>query len=245
MGNETVAARDVTRWDHANGARRYRQVRAESMHLAEPLTAEDCAAQSMPDASPTKWHLAHTTWFFEQFVLRPHVPGYRVFDPDYDYLFNSYYDTVGERHPRPERGLLTRPPLARILDYRAHVDAHMQRLLADGRAPAAVAGLGLNHEQQHQELMLTDVKHLFSRNALEPAYRRDRATETGAARDCTPTGWSRHAGGLCETGADPGSGFCFDNETPRHRVWVDPYRLAHRPVTNGEFREFVRDGGYD
>jgi ergothioneine biosynthesis protein EgtB len=245
MGNETVVARDVTRWGHATGARRYLQVRAESMRLAEPLTAEDCAAQSMPDASPAKWHLAHTTWFFEQFVLRPHAPGYRVFDQDFEYLFNSYYDAVGERHPRSERGLLTRPPLARIVDYRAHVDERMQRLLADGDAAAAVAELGLNHEQQHQELMLTDVKHLFSRNVLEPAYRRDPAAEAGAAYECARTGWSYHAGGMRETGADPDSGFCFDNETPRHRVWVDPYRLAHRPVTNGEFREFVRDGSYD
>lgn len=245
MGNETVVARDVTRWGHATGARRYLQVRAESMRLAEPLTAEDCAAQSMPDASPAKWHLAHTTWFFEQFVLRPHAPGYRVFDQDFEYLFNSYYDAVGERHPRSERGLLTRPPLARIVDYRAHVDERMQRLLADGDAAAAVAELGLNHEQQHQELMLTDVKHLFSRNVLEPAYRRDPAAEAGAAYECAPTGWSHHAGGMRETGVDPDSGFCFDNETPRHRVWVDPYRLAHRPVTNGEFREFVRDGSYD
>jgi len=245
MGNETSALRDVRRWDRATGVRRYQRVRAQSLRLAEPLTAEDCAAQSMPDASPAKWHLAHTTWFFEQFVLRPHVPGYRVVHRSYEYLFNSYYDAVGERHPRQERGLLTRPPLVEIIDYRAQVDEYMQRLLADGDAPAAVVELGLNHEQQHQELLLTDVKHLFSRNPLEPAYRHDAGAAAGAAPGATPPGWSRYEGGLHAIGADAGSRFCFDNETPRHRVWVDPYRLAHRPVTNGEFREFVRDGGYD
>jgi ergothioneine biosynthesis protein EgtB len=224
MGNETVAIRHGPGRDRATDARRYWQVRMDSLRLAEPLTGEDCAAQSMPDASPAKWHLAHTTWFFEQFVLRPHVPGYPVFDVDYEYLFNSYYDAVGERHPRPERGLLTRPPLA---------------------SPAAVLDLGLNHEQQHQELMLTDVKHLFSRNPLEPVYRRDRPAVAGDADERAPPEWSHCKGGLHEIGADTGSRFCFDNETPRHRVWVDPYRLAHRPVTNGEFREFVRDGGYD
>jgi ergothioneine biosynthesis protein EgtB len=217
----------------------------DSLRLAEPLTAEDCAAQSMPDASPTKWHLAHTTWFFEQFVLRPLVPGYRAFDPDFEYLFNSYYDAVGERHPRPERGLLTRPSLSRVIDYRTVVDEHVQRLLADDEVPAAIVELGLNHEQQHQELMLTDLKHLFSRNPLEPAYRRDRPAVASAASECTPPDWSQHGGGLREIGTDAGSCFCFDNETPRHRVWVDPYLLAHRPVTNGEFREFIRDGGYE
>jgi ergothioneine biosynthesis protein EgtB len=245
MGNETVAIRHGPGRDRATDARRYWQVRMDSLRLAEPLTGEDCAAQSMPDASPAKWHLAHTTWFFEQFVLRPHVPGYPVFDVDYEYLFNSYYDAVGERHPRPERGLLTRPPLARVIDYRVHVDEHVQRLLADEDVPAAVLDLGLNHEQQHQELMLTDVKHLFSRNPLEPVYRRDRPAVAGDADERAPPEWSHCKGGLHEIGADTGSRFCFDNETPRHRVWVDPYRLAHRPVTNGEFREFVRDGGYD
>jgi ergothioneine biosynthesis protein EgtB len=245
MADETSALRDVRRSDPSRCARRYWQVRVQSLRLAHPLTAEDCAAQSMPDASPAKWHLAHTTWFFERFVLRPHVPGYRVFEPLYDYLFNSYYDAVGERHPRPERGLLTRPPLAAIIDYRAHVDEHMQGLLADGDAPTAVVELGLNHEQQHQELMLTDLKHLFSRNPLEPAYRHYPGPVAGKAGERARPGWSPREGGLHEIGADAGPGFCFDNETPRHRVWVDPYRLAHRPVTNGEFREFVSDGGYD
>jgi len=223
----------------------YRGVRKRSEELCAPLSPEDYVIQTTPEASPAKWHLAHTTWFFEQFVLRPHVPDYPVFDVDYEYLFNSYYDAVGERHPRPERGLLTRPPLARVIDYRVHVDEHVQRLLADEDVPAAVLDLALNHEQQHQELMLTDVKHLFSRNPLEPVYRRDRPAVAGDADERAPPEWSHCKGGLHEIGADTGSRFCFDNETPRHRVWVDPYRLAHRPVTNGEFREFVRDGGYD
>jgi len=245
MRNETLALRDLCHANDARCARRYCQVRVQSLLLANPLMVEDCAAQSMPDASPAKWHLAHTTWFFEQFVLRPHAPGYRVFNRAYDYLFNSYYDAVGERHPRPERGLLTRPPLAEIIDYRAHVDENMQRLLTDGDAPSDVVELGLHHEQQHQELLLTDVKHLFSRNPLEPAYRHCTRTAAGNAGERTPCGWSSYEGGLHEIGADAGSGFCFDNETPRHRVWIDPYQLAHRPVTNGEFREFVSDGGYD
>ena len=245
MGNEAVSVRDASVRGGSPATRRYQQVRAASARIVAPLTVEDCVAQSMPDASPAKWHLAHTTWFFERFVLRPHLPGYRTFDEHFEYLFNSYYDSVGPRHARPERGLLTRPPLAEVMSYRTHVDECMQRVLANATAPAAVIELGLNHEQQHQELMLTDVKHLYSRNVLEPAYRRDLASPTGRGERLKAPGWSRFDARLAEIGADADCGFCFDNETPRHRVWVDAYRLAHGPVTNGEFRQFIQDGGYD
>lgn len=245
MGYEAVSlGRAPSRGGNAY-ARRYGQIRADSVRIVAPLTAEDCVAQSMPDASPAKWHLAHTTWFFEQFVLRPHLPRYRVFDAHFEYLFNSYYDSVGPRHPRPERGLLTRPHLAEVLDYRAHVDEHMLHVLAEALAPTAVIELGLNHEQQHQELMLTDVKHLFSRNALEPAYRRDLPSPTIRSKRVAASGWLHFDGCLREIGAGDDSGFCFDNETPRHRVWLDAYQLTHRPVTNDEFLQFIRDGGYD
>jgi ergothioneine biosynthesis protein EgtB len=245
MTNEAVSFRSASDGLGNEVARRYQQVRADSLRIVAPLTAEDCVAQSMPDASPAKWHLAHTSWFFEQFVLRPHLPDYRVFDKQFEYLFNSYYDSVGPRHARPERGLLTRPSLAEVVRYRHHVDEHMLRLLARATNPAAVIELGLNHEQQHQELMLTDAKHLFSRNALEPAYRRDLARSHDGENFAKAPEWSRFDGGLREIGAGGRSGFCFDNETPRHRVCVDPYQLANRPVSNGEFRLFVQDGGYD
>lgn len=226
-------------------AGRYRQVREASSRIVEPLSAEDCVVQSMPDASPAKWHLAHTSWFFEQFLLRAHQPGYRVYDARFEYLFNSYYDNVGPRHARPERGLLTRPELAEVIRYRAHVDEHVERLLGDPSAPAAILDLGLNHEQQHQELMLTDIKHALSRNPLEPAYRRDLAEYRPGASPVPPLGWASFDGGLREIGALPENGFCFDNEAPRHRVWIDAFELANRPVTNDEYRQFVRDGGYD
>jgi ergothioneine biosynthesis protein EgtB len=245
MAKESVSLRSASDGIDNEISLRYQKIRADSLRIVVPLTAEDCVAQSMPDASPAKWHLAHTSWFFEQFVLRPHLPGYRVFDRQFEYLFNSYYDSVGPRHARPERGLLTRPPLTEVRDYRHHVDEHMLRVLASARAPEPVIELGLNHEQQHQELTLTDVKHLFSRNALEPAYRRDLARPTGDEKRATTPEWSRFDAGLREIGADGRSGFCFDNETPRHNVWVDSYELANQPVTNAEFRQFVRDGGYD
>jgi ergothioneine biosynthesis protein EgtB len=245
MAKESVSLRSASDGIDNEISLRYQKIRADSLRIVVPLTAEDCVAQSMPDASPAKWHLAHTSWFFEQFVLRPHLPGYRVFDRQFEYLFNSYYDSVGPRHARPERGLLTRPPLTEVRDYRHHVDEHMLRVLASARAPEPVIELGLNHEQQHQELTLTDVKHLVSRNALEPAYRRDLARPTGDEKRATTPEWSRFDAGLREIGADGRSGFCFDNETPRHNVWVDSYELANQPVTNAEFRQFVRDGGYD
>jgi ergothioneine biosynthesis protein EgtB len=224
-------------------AARYRAVRATTEALAAPLSPEDCTAQSMPDASPVKWHLAHTSWFFETFVLEGAAPGYRPLEPAYRMLFNSYYHSVGEQHYRPERGLVTRPGLADVMAYRRHVDEHCLALLARrALAPAqqAVLELGLHHEQQHQELILTDVKHLLSRNPLQPAYRARPAERAEAA----PLAWHAHPAGLREIGhARPG--FAFDNEGPRHRVFVHAFALASRAVTNGEYLAFVEDRGYD
>jgi ergothioneine biosynthesis protein EgtB len=222
---------------------RYARVRAATEALTRSLSAEDCALQSMPDASPVKWHLAHTTWFFETFVLEAHVPGYRPFDPAYRVLFNSYYNAVGEKHPRPERGMLSRPSLDEVLAYRRHVDHAMLALSDQLRLRSeigALAELGLNHEQQHQELVLTDLKHLLSRNPLRPAYQKPWPLTPIQAR---VRGWISHAAGAFEIGHE-GAGFCFDNETPRHRVWLEAFRIATHPVTHGDFVEFIEDGGY-
>jgi ergothioneine biosynthesis protein EgtB len=221
-------------------AERYRSLRQVSGALIRPLSAEDCALQSMPDASPAKWHLAHTTWFFETFVLAPHVPRYRPFHPDYRVLFNSYYDAIGERHPRPERGLLSRPSLEEVHAYRRHVDAAMLELLEQAPPFAALIELGLQHEQQHQELILTDVKHLLSRNPLKPVYQKQWPLTPVEPRERR---WIAFEGGVREIGHE-GEGFCFDNETPRHRVWVAPYLMASHPVTHGDFIDFIDDGGY-
>ena len=229
----------------AHLARRYVEVRGLSETLASPLSPEDQQVQSMPDVSPTKWHLAHVTWFFETFLLSPHLPGYEPFDPAFGYLFNSYYEGVGARHPRPDRGLLSRPPVSEVIAYRAHVDGAMGRLfetLSDDAwaEPAELIELGLNHEQQHQELLLMDIKHVLSRNPLRPAYRPRNAREAAAAPEM---GWVEQEGGLGRLG-DEGTGFAFDNERPRHRVVLEDFRLADRAVTNGEYRAFVEDGGY-
>ena len=222
---------------------RFDAVRATTRELAAPLSAEDCALQSMPDASPVKWHLAHTTWFFETFLLERHVRDYLPFHPRFRFLFNSYYNAVGARHPRPERGLLSRPALDEIRAYRAHVETRLVPLIAraDGDpALAALLELGLQHEQQHQELILTDVKHLLSRNPLQPAYReRWPLTSIGARRPW----WIGCKGGLVEAGHG-GADFCFDNEGPRHQVFLVPYEIASHPVTHGDFLAFVDDGGY-
>jgi len=225
--------------------RRFDAVRRESETLASRLTPEDQSIQSMPDVSPTKWHLAHTTWFFETFVLARFDPGYRVFDPAFHYLFNSYYEAEGPRHPRPQRGLLSRPSCADVTAYRGHVEAGMTRLIetaADDlwRDAARLIELGLHHEQQHQELILMDIKHVFSVNPLLPAYQPPRRR---TAAQVAPLDWVELDGGLVQIGHD-GDGFAFDNEGPRHRVWLEPFRLATRPVTCGEFVEFIVAGGY-
>jgi len=226
----------------------FARVRATSIAICAPLTIEDHVVQSMPDTSPAKWHLAHTSWFFERFILRPTLRGYRSFNDRFDFLFNSYYQAVGPMHQRPQRGLLTRPTVAEVIAYRTHVDEHMQALLserADDDQARAVTILGLSHEQQHQELMLTDIKHLLSCNPLLPAYR----APPSLAPQLADAGerFVSFEGGVREIGREPASAgldFCFDNETPRHRTFVEPYALAERLVTNREYLEFVREGGY-
>ena len=223
----------------------YAEVRRQTEQLCAPLAAEDFVLQSMPEASPAKWHLAHTAWFFETFVLGPSLPGYRPFHPAFGYLFNSYYEAVGERLPRPRRGLISRPTVAEIFRYRAHVDGQIEQLLrgADGGQIdrfGPLITLGLHHEQQHQELILTDLLHAFSANPLRPVYR---DAEPAESADTPPLVWVDYLGGECWVGHE-GPGFAFDNESPRHRVFVQPFRFASRLVTNGEYRAFADDGGY-
>jgi ergothioneine biosynthesis protein EgtB len=221
----------------------YRRVRDATMALCAPLAPEDTVAQSMPDASPAKWHLAHTTWFFEQFLLAHFQRGHRRFHEGWDYLFNSYYQTVGPMHVRPQRGMVTRPSLREVIDYRAHVDAAMCDLLRRCGDDAELHSrfvLGLNHEQQHQELLLTDIQHLFSLNPLEPVYR---AAEAGAPNQPVPLRYLDGGQGIVQIG-HVGEGFAFDNEMPRHRELLHPHAIANRCVTNAEFRDFVADGGY-
>ncbi|WP_296343876.1 ergothioneine biosynthesis protein EgtB [Reyranella sp.] len=224
-----------------DGLRRFLAIRSHTEALAAPLSAEDQTVQSMADTSPTKWHLAHTTWFFETFVLRPHAGGYEVFDPAYEYLFNSYYEAVGPRHPRPQRGLITRPGIDEVMAYRRHVTDAMTAFLSVGNASNAgdIVELGLQHEQQHQELILMDIKHALSLNPIKPAYRAP-SGRTGEARALA---WREFEPGLVEVGHD-GRGFAFDNEGPRHRTWLDAFALALRPVNCSEFLGFIEDGGY-
>jgi ergothioneine biosynthesis protein EgtB len=225
-------------------ANRYRLVRAASVGLAEPLAPEDYVVQSMPDASPVKWHLAHTTWFFEEFVLQQALPGYRFHDDQFRFLFNSYYNTVGPMHSRPQRGLLSRPTVEQVMEYRERIDERMTNLLQRNDLPDAIRDivvLGLNHEQQHQELLLTDIKHLFACNPLLPAYTREKQA---TARTAAAVEFLRFDGGLIEIG-HPGEGFCYDNELPRHRTYTGAFSLANLAVTNGEYLEFVRAGGYE
>jgi ergothioneine biosynthesis protein EgtB len=226
-------------------AARFAEVRGASLALAEDLSEADQTVQSMPDASPTKWHLAHTTWFFETFVLARHQPGYQAYDQRFGYLFNSYYEQAGPRHPRPQRGMLTRPSAAEVVAYRRHVDEAMKGLLENAEAlPQDLADLielGLHHEQQHQELLLTDILHLLAQNPLRPAYRKA-PTPTGSA-GASPLDWRAYEGGVYEIG-DDGEGFAFDCERPRHQVLVQPFRLATRAVTNREWLDFIADGGY-
>jgi ergothioneine biosynthesis protein EgtB len=225
---------------------RFEQVRRFTESLCEGLATEDYVVQSMPDVSPTKWHLAHTSWFFETFVLQPYAPGYRPLNPAYAFLFNSYYVQAGERHCRAQRGYISRPTVAEVFAYRRHVDDAIQELLdsADENLLERLEPLvtiGLHHEQQHQELLLTDIKHVFGVNPLRPVFRA--RSEDGVARAPLPLCWIGFEGGVHRIG-HAGEGFAYDNEGPRHRVFLEPFELASRLVTNGEYLEFMEDGGY-
>ena len=224
-------------------AERYRAVRALTQALAAPLSDADATVQSMPDASPAKWHRAHVSWFFETFVLRDHVEGYRPFDDRFAYLFNSYYEAEGPRHARPMRGMLTRPSLNDVRAYRAHVDAALLAAMPHlPEAACTLVTLGLQHEQQHQELLLTDLQHLFSLNPIAPAL--FDAPGAMPAPVPGPLHWIEGREGLVEIGDDGKGGFAFDCEGPRHKVFLRPHALAHRPITNGEWISFIEDGGY-
>ncbi len=227
---------------------RYRAVRAFTEYLCEPLETEDYIVQSMEDVSPTKWHIGHTSWFFETFVLAEDDAGYRVFDPQYAFLFNSYYVAAGQRHCRPKRGLLSRPTVEEVYGYRRHVDAKMEEMIGglEGerlRHWAPILEIGLNHEQQHQELMLTDLKHNFGINPLLPRYR-DPVDDGSGASAAVPLRWVEFAEGIYPVGNE-GRGFAYDNEFPRHRTFVEPFALASRLATNGDWLEFMADGGYE
>ena len=228
---------------------RYRDIRRSTERLCAPLETEDYQLQSMPDCSPPKWHLAHTAWFFETFVLTDHSPDFRPFNPHFGYLFNSYYDAVGDRWPRAARGLLSRPAVREVYDYRRSVDERMLALFetADARTLEAISPLvelGLNHEQQHQELLLTDLKHAFGLNPLRPRYSPPLAASRAPATPPAAGEWEEHPAGVRQVGHD-GAGFAFDNEGPRHRVYVNSFQIAPRPVTNGECLQFIKAGGYD
>jgi ergothioneine biosynthesis protein EgtB len=216
-----------------------------SLELAAPLSAEDMTVQAMEDASPTKWHLAHVTWFYETFILTNYLSGYHPFDDTFNYCFNSYYESQGPRQPRPKRGVLTRPSADRILAYRAHVDDALAKLFAQGIEPGSelsrLIEVGINHEQQHQELLLTDILALFAANPLRPAYQTRRPRLAGS--EAREPAWIEFKGGIRQAGHD-GRSFAWDNELPRHDVLIHPFRLADRLVTNGEWLAFMRDGGY-
>ena len=220
---------------------RLRATRRLTLDLAAPLSDADATIQPFPDASPAKWHLAHTNWFFETFILRDHAPGYQPFEERFGFLFNSYYEGEGERHPRPKRGLLSRPSLDEIRAWRAHVDEALEKLLPKLSAAALdLVELGINHEQQHQELLLTDILASFAENPLEPAYG---ALSAASCHKPEPLAFLRGREGLIEMGAEEGP-FAFDCERPRHQALLYPHAVANRPVTNGEWREFIADGGY-
>lgn len=229
--------------------RRYQRVRRATEALCSPLQTEDYVIQTMEDVSPPKWHLAHVSWFFEAFILRPFLPVYHPLDPAYDFLFNSYYETHGTPFPRPRRGLLSRPTVAEVYRYRAHIDRAMAQLL--DRLPGEYEEeirrrlvIGLNHEQQHQELLLMDIKHILAQNPLHPVYRHDLAIPP--ACEPPPLEWHRYPGGVHRIGVDgQEAGFTYDNEQPRHRVFLEPFQLSSRPVSNSEFIQFMEDGGYE
>jgi ergothioneine biosynthesis protein EgtB len=229
---------------HGNLQARYARVRNDSETLCTPLAIEDYGVQSMDEVSPPKWHLAHTSWFFETLILKPFQAGYEAFHPLFASLFNSYYESLGDYHPQPRRGQLSRPTVAEVYRYRKHVDLHMAALLADSAHPQRSeieqrTVLGINHEQQHQELLLTDIKHIFAINPLRPVYR-ELASAAGKAM---PLRWVAFSGGVRTIG-HTGPDFAYDNESPHHKVHLDAYELASRPVTNGEFIEFIDAGGY-
>ena len=225
----------------------FRAVRGFTQQLVEGLAPEDMVVQSMADVSPTKWHLAHSSWFFERFVLMEHLPGYTALDDRYLFLFNSYYQQAGERHCRDQRGYISRPTVAEVMDYRRHVDRGMEALLSrqagnDADAVRDLVTLGLHHEQQHQELMLTDLKHVFAVNPLRPVYRDGTAPVEG--QRAPQPGWVHFAEGVYEIGHGDPTTFAYDNEQPRHREFVESFDLADRLVTCGEYLEFMEDGGY-
>ena len=221
--------------------KRYQNVRGRTQSLAAPLSAEDMVVQSMPDASPAKWHMAHTTWFFETFLLSENVPGYTPFDPTFGYLFNSYYEAVGPRHPRPQRGLMTRPGVDQVMAYRNYVDQHMERLLQSALPDevSSLIELGLAHEEQHQELLLMDILHLFSTSSLKPAYDAQWPKDISGRRGQ----YKPLKGGLTEIGHQ-GADFAFDNEGPRHTTYLQSFEISDRLVTNGEWLKFINAGGY-
>ena len=226
---------------------RYALIRRATEALCEPLSPEDCVVQSMPNCSPAKWHLAHTSWFFETFVLERTIAGYAPFDQHFRVLFNSYYQSVGEQYSRPLRGMLSRPSFEQVLEYRRVVDRGMAAILRGKEIKGSLIGiieLGLHHEQQHQELILTDIKHMFSLNPLQPAYREQRAETDGSRIETAAPAWIPNGGGLQWIG-HTGATFAFDNELPRHRVFVEPFEVASRLTTNGEYASFIEDGGYE
>ena len=260
MSDPRMAAAEATAALSRDLRNRFDRVRRATEYLCEPLETEDYVVQTMTEASPAKWHLAHTSWFFETFVLEPGRPNYTPFHPQFRYLFNSYYNAVGPQHDRPQRGLLSRPTVREIFAYRAHVTAAVRSFLDDGKAAAVarlapVIELGCNHEEQHQELLLTDLKHVFGASPLRPAYREaDKPGDTPGSRraaadpELGPIRWIGFEAGLREIGHrspdGPGNSFCFDNETPLHSHFQNAFEIGHRLITNREYLEFMEDGGY-
>jgi len=261
----------VLRGDNEPLSQQYDRVRQHALAICEPLAVDDYGVQPVPDVSPPKWHLAHTSWFFETFLLKPQLPGYKAFDPAYEYLFNSYYNGVGAQHPRTERGNLSRPTVEEVYAYRAHVDNNMQELLANAESTqpdnelANAVVLGLHHEQQHQELLVTDIKYILGNSPVQAPYASAGESSPGSISGTTgdsafdiedigpcPLEFVGFNGGICEIGTNGAdlsdaadNRFCFDNETPRHKQWLEPYKLANRLTTNAEYLEFLDDGGYE
>src|SRR6201998_1115905 len=226
-------------------AQRFREVRLRTPPIYKPLTPEDMMVQSCPEASPAKWHLAHTAWFFESFILREFLPGYSLFDTDFSWLFNSYYRSFAEFPEKRLRSSFSRPGLDEVMRYRSYVDEGIEKLLEANAEPEVLKRieLGANHEEQHQELLLTDILHAFYTNPLRPVYWKDEDSSGRFQENANPLKFVEFAGGLVDAGFS-GDGFCYDNERPRHRLWLDPFALANRLVSNAEFAGFIADGGY-